>query len=59
VGIKALSKKRFFIKKIAKAYAHLEGKCICDCLVKNYRKWLGIKRYGQKNAPSYKEDSQC
>ena len=23
---------------------HMEGKCRCDCLVRNYRKWLGKKR---------------
>lgn len=40
---KALSKNKYLRKK---PLAHPEGKFWCDCITKNYRKWLGIKYYG-------------
>ena len=41
--------KRDFIKKRSnkKEATHMEGKFFCDCRVRNFRKWLGVKLYGQ------------
>ena len=45
--MKQLSKKDLVRKKgILGITIHLEGKCPCDCLTRNYRKWLGVKKYG-------------
>lgn len=44
--IKNLSKRKFYKKKLGKETIHWEGKYVCDCRVRNYRIWLGMKRYG-------------
>lgn len=58
--MKPLSKKKFIKKKgIVGVTIHAEGKYFCDCLTRNYRKWLGVKRYGQEDAQAGdKADSQ-
>lgn len=42
----ALSKKDHVKKKFAKSTIHWEGKYLCDCKVRKYRLWLGLKKYG-------------
>ena len=44
ISKKDLLKKKYRIGVIA----HREGKFICNCLIKNYRKWLGQKKYGKQ-----------
>lgn len=43
---KHLSKKDLHKKKSTKEEGHWEGKYWCYCRTRNYRKWLGIKKYG-------------
>ncbi len=43
-----LSKKDLSKKKGNKEIGHLERRYWCDCKVKNYRKWLGVKKFGHK-----------
>lgn len=44
---KQLSKKKYFKKKGRIGVdIHREGKFYCNCLTRNFRKWLGKKRYG-------------
>jgi len=48
---KDLDKKKPFNRDLG----HWEGKYWCNCRVRNYRKWLGVKKYGHeeiKNAPT-------
>lgn len=43
-----LSKKAFARKKGGVGVTvHLEGCHVCNCLTRGFRKWLGVKRYGQ------------
>lgn len=44
--MKQLSKKDHSKKKGTKEQGHLEGNSWCDCRTRNYRHWLGIKKYG-------------
>lgn len=46
--MKALSKKEYSKKMKCKVCQMLKRKW-CDCLLGNYRKWLGVKRYGCEN----------
>lgn len=42
-----LSKKAYCKKKGRVGVdIHMEGKYVCDCLTRNFRKWLGVKKYG-------------
>jgi len=41
-----LSKKDFFKKKPQHDDAHWEGKLFCSCRIRNKRKWLGNKKFG-------------
>ena len=34
---------------------HSEGKYFFDCLTRNYRRWLGIKRYGHKDGLNWRD----
>lgn len=44
---KQLSKKKYSKKKGRIGVdIHREGKSYCNCLTRNFRKWLGKKRYG-------------
>ena len=43
-----MTKNRFVKKKTNRKEAtHMEGKHFCDCRIRNFRKWLGVKLYGQ------------
>lgn len=46
-NMKQISKKEFYKRKPIKECYHNEGKYLCDCKVRNYRKWLAFKRGGQ------------
>ena len=44
-----LTKKAYSKKKgIVGVDIHMEGKYVCDCLTRGYRKWLGVKRHGHR-----------
>jgi hypothetical protein len=53
--------KRDFEKKVSSKpdIGHWEGKYWCGCRIRNYRKWLGVKKYGQedKRDPEGHEES--
>jgi len=51
---KQLSKKEYMKKKLQKSQFHFEGKYICNCLIRNHRKWLGIKKFGHAERLSEK-----
>ncbi len=44
--MKQLSKKDLSKKKPTKEEGHWESKFWCNCRTRNYRRWLGLKRYG-------------
>lgn len=44
--IKKLSKKDLNKKKPTKEEGHWESKFWCNCRLRNFRQWLGIKKYG-------------
>lgn len=47
--MKKLSKKKFEKKKKKNPDAvHWEGNYYCACRIRNYRKWLAIKRHGKE-----------
>ena len=41
-----LTKKDHNKKYATKEQGHYEGKYWCNCRTRNYRLWLGVKRYG-------------
>jgi len=45
-----ISKKKFYNTRFKnpRETVHFEGKYLCDCRVRNYRRWLWKKRYGWK-----------
>lgn len=46
--MKQISKRDFHRKcKKNPDAVHWEGKCYCNCRVRNYRKWLAVKMYGR------------
>lgn len=47
--IKQLTKKDHSKKKPIKEEGHFEGKYWCNCKTRNYRRWLGLKKYGAQN----------
>lgn len=50
----AISKKKFEKKKLKnKDAVHWEGKHYCDCKVRNFRKWIGEKRYPMRYWPEW------
>jgi len=44
--MKQLSKKDHSKKKSNTEQGHWEGKYWCNCKIKGYRIWLGLKKYG-------------
>ena len=59
--MKQLSKKDLLKKKPnIKEAAHYEGKHFCNCRTRNFRKWLGLKKYGfnEINISASPENSQ-
>lgn len=44
--VKQLTKKDLSKKKPTKEEGHWEGKFWCNCRTRNYRRWLGLKKYG-------------
>lgn len=41
-----LSKKDHAKKKPTRDEGHWEGKYWCNCMIRNFRGWLGLKKYG-------------
>lgn len=44
-----MTKKLLIQKKQKGENAHWEGKYFCGCRIRNFRQWLGIKKYGHEN----------
>jgi len=42
-----ISKKSYSKKKLKGEQCHYEGKYICNCRIRNYRMWLGMKLWGK------------
>ncbi len=51
--MKQLSKKDHIKKKQTKDEGHWEGKHWCNCMTRNFRRWLGKKRCGSKDIKDY------
>ena len=53
--MKQLSKKDHSKKKGTPEEGHPEGNSWCNCRTRNYRYWLGVKKYGHQEQEEEKD----